>query len=153
MQQWRSAQVTILEIGEHRTTGDWWTLYHRRLVNVLPQEIGERCTTGDWWTSYHRRLVIVIPQEIGERRTTGDWWMSCGGPTLKIRHCLTTPLFRNPVAKYWITGIEKQHQQVASSSKVRSLWEKQTAHNQQQLHTGTNMVHNKWWGKLNRGLQ
>ena len=40
--------------------------------------------------SYHWRLVNVVPLVIGECRV--------GGPTLKIRDCLTTPLFRNPVA-------------------------------------------------------
>ena len=53
----------------------------------------------------------VVPLEIGERLV--------GGPTLKIRDCLTTPLFRNPVAiSIESTGIEKQYQQVAHSSEV-----------------------------------
>ena len=125
---WRLSHHWRLEIVDYLATGDW----RLEIVNYLATgdwrlEIVSPLEIGDWRLFCHWRLEIVLPLEIGEYRIVNiplEIDARCvGGPTLKIRDCLTTPMFRNPVAiSIESTGIEKKDQQVARSSEVRSIW-------------------------------
>ena len=128
--QWRSAIVALVglaveirvhhSIGDNRV-GDWRSWHLVNWVNLLNDLTGE----SERWTS---RLVNLL------RCPTGDFKVT-------PRSLLLGP----SSSRFNYQELEKQYQWGTPSPEVCSLW-KTNSTQLPTLHTGTNTVHNEWWG-------